>query len=312
MSANSLIEFAPDALETETRLGAIGFTNTVPIYAGLPSHPLLSCHYHPPATLNQWMLDGRLDISPVSSAFYLRHQGDFDLLDGLSVSSYGSVSSVLFLSESPLAELVARPGPIPVPDDSETSVALLAYLLEAETGVACQERFLTYPASDYQHMLTSYGCALVIGDRALQVSQTLKVLESGTITKSVPNYVIDLSQEWVNKTGLPFVFAVWVTPKKLDNLVKQAVMTVHKLLLHHRDVFFDASINNNWRTELIQQASLDSGLSVDVLTHYYTHALNYQLDATHQESLTRFDQILEQQALNQQAPQLEKHHVHSV
>ena len=309
MSANSLIEFAPDALETETRLGAIGFTNTVPIYAGLPSHPRLSCHYHPPATLNQWMLDGRLDISPVSSAFYLRHQGEFDLLDGLSVSSYGSVSSVLFLSETPLAQLATLTSPIPVPDDSETSVALLAYLLEAETGVNCQPRFLTYPASDYQKMLSTYGCALVIGDRALQVSQS--------IPKHMPNHVIDLSQAWVNKTGLPFVFAVWVTPKKLDLRVKQAVMTVHKLLLQHRDLFFDSSpltvaATAAWRLELIERASLDSGLSVDVLTHYFTHALNYHLDTAHQESLTRFGQILEQQALNKQSSQPEKNHVHSV
>ena len=84
------------------QLGAISFMNTLPIYHGFESQLALppEIHYGNPAELNSAMEAKQLDISPVSSVYYLRNQEKLQLLPGLSVSSYGSVErcSLLFRS----------------------------------------------------------------------------------------------------------------------------------------------------------------------------------------------------------------------
>ena len=57
------------------RAGIIGYLNTLPIHHGLALPPGLAVDWTqaPPSALNRAVAEGRLDWSPVSSAFYLRH-----------------------------------------------------------------------------------------------------------------------------------------------------------------------------------------------------------------------------------------------
>ena len=60
-------------------------------------------------------------------------------------------------------------------------------------------------------MLRIADAALIIGDPALRIEPSL-----------LPYHVYDLGQEWVEMTGLPFVFAVWagrssvITPEVIE------------------------------------------------------------------------------------------------
>ena len=61
------------------------------------------------------------------------------------------------------------------------------------------------PASkNYENSIEGNNAGVVIGDRTF-------------FMKKKYAYVYDLSEEWKKYTGLPFVFAVWTTQKKIAN-----------------------------------------------------------------------------------------------
>ncbi len=265
------------------RLGAISFVNTVPIYSAFQPDDELSLIYDVPARLNARILAGELEISPVSSACYLRHQDQLVLLDDLSVSSPGAVESVLFLSREPLGAGLLDLPIISVPNDSETSVMLLAYLLREATGQDLRPWFRIYEAADYQSVLAETGNALIIGDNALMMKESLS--QSGEAW-----HCYDLSSLWRERHGLPFVFAVWVANRQWAMQHPERLQAINQSLCAARDAFF--SDNNRFQAGL-NAAQRRSHLSVGTLERYYRHCLSYRLNPTHHEALTRFAQIIQ-------------------
>ncbi len=264
------------------RLGAISFVNTVPIYAHYNPPAEVNLVYEAPATLNAMMLTRQLDISPVSSACYLRNQDQLVLLADLSVSSPGAVESVLFLSRTPMGKEMLDNSVINIPDDSETSVMLLAYLLQEATGQDLRPWFRIYKASQFRETLQQSGNALIIGDNALVMKETLG-------QEQQPYYCYDLSTLWQEKTGLPFVFAVWVANRQWAKQNPTALQEVNQALCQAREHFyadpaaFQAGLDKARQCSLIPEATL---------RRYYTQALTYGLSPAHYESLNRFASIL--------------------
>lgn len=263
------------------RLGAISFVNTVPIYSDYRPASGIDLVYDVPAALNAAILSGKLEVSPVSSACYLRNQDKLILLEDLSVSSPGAVESVIFLSRKPLGAGVLDYPAINVPNDSETSVALLAYLLKEATGEDLRPWFKIYEAADYKKTLEESGNALVIGDNALMVQ------ESGLASDC---YVYDLSTLWKERTGLPFVFAVWVADRRWADKNPGALAEVTRELRAARDRFFaDTTVFEQG----IALAQTKSSLPRETLERYYRQCLSYGLSPEHQTSLARFEQIIQ-------------------
>jgi chorismate dehydratase len=272
--------FNPLSMPEKVRLGAISFVNTVPIYANYRPDDSVDLIYDVPTCLNAAILAGDLDISPVSSACYLRNQDKLCLLDDLSVSSAGAVESVIFISRKPLGpELLDFPV-IAVPNDSETSVALLSHLLHEASGTDLTPWFRVYEAANYRDALAMHGNALVIGDNALMV-------QDAGITDGFHCY--DLSTLWKERTGLPFVFAVWVARRAWVEQNPEALASVNAQLCAARESFYDSPVIFNAGLSLAQQRS---ALPLATLERYYRHCLTYGLDALHQESLALYGQVL--------------------
>ncbi len=264
------------------RLGAIGFINTIPVYLPFGQPEGVELVYEVPSALNRMMGEGKLDISPVSSAYYLRNKDKLVLLEDLSVSSPGAVESVIFVSRYPLTETLLDLPAIAVPDDSETSVALLAWLLKVKTGQDVQPKFQVYPAADYRKALAEVGCALVIGDNALLIHE-----------QGVPDgyYCYDLSSLWSDLTELPFVFAVWVAGKAWAQAHPETLVQINRMLVEGRNRFFEES--SEWLEMGIQAARSRCTISEARIHRYFTRALDYRLGPTHQQALLRFDMILQ-------------------
>jgi chorismate dehydratase len=263
------------------RLGAISFVNTVPIYSDFRPGESIELIYNVPARLNEKILSQQLDVSPVSSACYLRNKEKLVLLDDLSVSSPGAVESVIFLSRQPLGpELLDSPA-ISVPDDSETSIALLAYLLKEATGQDLSSWFQTYQASQYQRALEESGNALIIGDNALLIQQ-----------QGIPEgfHCYDLSTLWKERTGLPFVFAVWVADRTWAEAHPEALQQLNQSLREARNRFFRESSIFEAGMRLAQSRSQ---LPAETLARYYRHCLEYTLTTEHLSSLELFESILD-------------------
>jgi chorismate dehydratase len=273
---------SPSKSRSAVRLGAISFVNTVPIYSAYRPDESVEVLYDVPAQLNARILAGELDISPVSSACYLRNQDRLVLLEDLSVSSPGAVESVLFLSKEPLGPNVLDMPRISVPNDSETSVALLAHLLQEATGQDLRPWFQIYEAANYQQTLEETGNALIIGDNALMMKESL--------AESVQDWhCYDLSTLWREKTKLPFVFAVWVANRTWAEAHPERLQQVNHELCRARNQFFAEPA---LFAAGLQAAQSRSQLPSATLERYYLQCLNYHLTPAHQQSLARFEAIL--------------------
>ena len=185
------------------RVGHIQFLNCLPIYWGLVrSGALLDLELtkDTPDNLNQLLVDGALDIGPISLVEYLRHADELLLLPDIAVGSDGPVLSVDLVSQRPLAELDGRP--VALGSTSRTSV-LLAQLWLREVHQVEPEYFSCPP--DLTAMMLEADAAVVIGDVALRA--TYEGASKGLD-------VHDLGEAWRSWTGLPMVFAVWAVRRE--------------------------------------------------------------------------------------------------
>jgi chorismate dehydratase len=177
------------------RSGRIIYTNDLPIYtafdAGAVRFPgaLVS---DVPANLNRMLLDGRLDLSPISSFAYAANPDVLALLPDLCIGSRRDVWSVVCVSREPLAELDGAT--IAVTKESASGRNLLRVLLERRYGVRAN-----FVESDDPFGAAASGKpALLIGDRAIDAQQTF-----------APAHVHDLGTDWHAWTGGDMVYAVW-------------------------------------------------------------------------------------------------------
>jgi chorismate dehydratase len=211
-------------LSAKPRVGHIQFLNCLPIYWGLVrSGALLDVELtkDTPDRLNQMLVDGALDIGPISLVEYLRNADDLVLLPDLAVGSDGPVLSVNVVSQVPLSELGGRR--VALGSTSRTSV-LLARLWLAEVYGVAPDYFVCPP--DLTTMLLEADAAVLIGDAALRA--TYDAPRRGLA-------VYDLGQVWRDWTGLPMVFAVWAARKDYAQANPGLVKDVHTAFLNSRD-----------------------------------------------------------------------------
>jgi chorismate dehydratase len=268
------------------KVGAIAFINTLPIYYGLDLAALsaqvgqpVTLHYGNPTWLNGQMLSRGLDLSPVSMSHYLAHQNQLALVPGLSVSSFGAVESVLFVNRHRFGEGLADCPVIPVPDSSASSVALLGWLLEQATGVDFRPRFQVYPAGQLAEALAQHGCALSIGDEALLFRHSQAVTVGGAWQCH------DLATLWHERTGLPFVFAVWVRP--VDNPMSEAALG-HVMAGLQANMALNF-VDSGRFDSLLDQATAHHAVPRAVVAHYLRQSLDFNWDPPHEQAVRAFE-----------------------
>ena len=162
------------------RLGRISYVNMAPVFFRLEAE--VEEISGVPTELNRMLLEGELDLAPIPSIEYARHADRLRLLPRLCVSSEGAVDSIQLVSRLPL-EQVRR---LAVTPESATSVVLTKVLL---------------PEAEHVPLGEEAEAKLLIGDAALR-----SAFEDPT-----PHH--DLGRLWLERTGLPMVFAVWAAPE---------------------------------------------------------------------------------------------------
>src|SRR5213594_2549666 len=134
-----------------------------------------------PTDLNRALLCGECDLAPISSIEYARNARRLRILPRLCVSSEGAVDSIQLVSRVPLERVRS----VAVTPESATSVVLTRVLL---------------PEAEHVPLGEEADAKLLIGDAALQ----------SAFNDPTPHY--DLGRLWLERTGLPMVFAVWACP----------------------------------------------------------------------------------------------------
>jgi chorismate dehydratase len=170
------------------KLGRIGYVNMAPVFFRLDAD--VQEVVGVPTDLNRRLIAGELDVAPISSIEYARNAGKLQLMPRLCVSSEGAVESIQLISKTPLQKIRT----VAVTPESATSVVLTRVLL---------------PDAEQVPLGEEAEAKLLIGDAALR-----SAFEDPT-----PHH--DLGRMWLERTGLPMVFAVWAAPEPTHPLLPE-------------------------------------------------------------------------------------------
>jgi chorismate dehydratase len=271
-------------MEEKLRLGRIHYINVLPIYYALDLGYVANGFQMvsgAPAELNDWLFQGHLDVSAISSVEYGCHFRDYLLLPDLSISTEGDVGSVLFFSRTPFHRLSGRE--VLLSRASATSAALLKILLHELYGARPRYRFGPVPDSfpDGCHGL------LAIGDEALRLRAA-----------GLCPYFLDLGRAWHELTGLPFVFGVWAARRDFFRERPEDVRFAHQTLL--------AAKNRGVKAfpEICRLAQKSVKMTQDQLLNYFQQ-LQYDLGLRQQEGLTAFFRYLHRFGALAEMPELQ-------
>jgi chorismate dehydratase len=203
-----------------------------------------------PSRIGDMLLRNEIDMGLVPVAI-IADMPEYYINGNFGIGSDGPVASVGIFSEVPMQEITR----VLLDYQSRTSVQLARILLERYWKIRPE---LVNAGIDFRDQIRGTTAAVVIGDRAFQ-------------QRKVSPFVYDLGEAWKNMTGLPFVFAAWISNKPLDpGFIAR----------------FDEA--NRMGVSQISQVAKDNPYPLFNLYDYFTRYLCYLLTANHRLGLEKF------------------------
>jgi len=254
------------------RLGAVSYLNTRPLVYGLDSHAdLFSVRFDVPAQCAALLHANEVDLGLIPS---IEYAGDYRIVPEISIASDGPVASVAIFSKVPTEHIRS----IALDTSSRTSQALLRVLCARWFEI---EPRLISMSPDLPHMLGECDAALVIGDNALFTEHEALGVEK-----------IDLGEEWIGMTGLPFVYAFWAG--------RQGVVGPEHVaaLQHARDNGLGAT------AAIAQESYPGSAQKAARAVRYLREDVKYALGEREQQGLRRFYDLAAEVGILPEAPAL--------
>lgn len=177
---------------------AVSYLNTKPMIYGLLNGPLsdqITLNLDSPAICASKFKNGETDLAlvPVGSLVDL---DQYHIIGDYCIGSEGKVRTVCLFSEVPIEEIKQ----IYLDYQSRTSVELIKILARKYWKIEVE---WLKGEKGFETKIRGKTAGLIIGDRAIGLENEFP-------------YVYDLSEIWREMTGLPFVFACWVSKDKLD------------------------------------------------------------------------------------------------
>ncbi len=218
--------------------------------------------YTLPSACARALKAGTADIGIIPAAAYAQIPG-LAVLPGVAIASRRPVRSILLVSRVPLDKVRT----VALDTSSMTSVALLKILFEKWLGGG---RTFTPMAPDIESMLAAQDAGLLIGDPALQINRSRY-------------FTLDLAEEWIHRTGKPFVFAFWAVRREA---VRESAPSLDLATV------FQQSRDRGLETASLDQITRDWAPRLDLkesdLRSYLSESIYYYLDAPCLEGLQLF------------------------
>ncbi len=181
------------------KAGAVSYLNTKPLIYGFQQGMMkeeIELIEDYPSNIATMLLNDEIDIGLVPVAIIPKLKEHYIISD-YCIGATGEVASVCLFSNVPINEVKE----VLLDYQSRTSVQLAKILLKEYWKAT---PLLTDAKADFREHIKGTTGGLVIGDRAFE-------------QRKVSAYAYDLGKAWKDFTGLPFVFAAWISNKKLDN-----------------------------------------------------------------------------------------------
>lgn len=236
------------------RVGIVNYLNTKPLIYGLQKPPVseiieLTGDY--PAKVAGMLLNEQIDVGLIPVAV-IPELPSYHIVGNYCIGTEGEIASVALFSEVPMNEIKK----VYLDYQSRTSVALLKFLMREYWGISPE--IIYAENEDYRQEIKGTTAGLVIGDRALE-------------QRKISTFIYDLGSEWRKITGLPFVFAAWVSTKELPAEFIRLFDQANAMGLDHIDEIVD-----------------ENPFGLYDLRKYYTLHLSYNLDDKKRKSLSKF------------------------
>jgi chorismate dehydratase len=207
-----------------------------------------------PSNIAKMLLDDTIDMGLVPVAVIPKLKAP-QIVSDYCIGANGEVASVAIFSEVPMEEITT----VLLDYQSRTSVNLAKILLEKYWN---QQVTFIETSEDFSDSIKGTVAGVVIGDRALE--QRLQA-----------RYIYDLAEAWKNYSGLPFVFAAWVSNKNLGEDFEDAFNKANAFGLKH-----------------ITEVVAENTYAAYDLNKYYTENISYTLDAEKRKGLELFLSLL--------------------
>ena len=236
------------------RVAAVSYLNTRPLMYGIQNHPVIKeieLVEEYPARVAQMLLNDEVDVGLVPVAI-LPKLKEWHIITDYCIGASNEVASVCIFSEVPMEEIEE----VYLDYQSRTSVNLAKVLLREywKKDVI----YINATGEDYRDKIKGRTAGVVIGDRALE-------------QRAHSKYIYDLASAWIDHTGLPFVFAAWISNKALPQEFITLFNEANKLGVE----------NAKYVARYLEYPTYD-------LRTYYTRNIDYFLDERKREGLKLF------------------------
>jgi len=241
----------------KVKISIVSYLNTIPLVFGIENNESfleqIKLHQDIPSECARKLIDGEVDLGliPVAAIPKLK---EAHVISDYCIGAVGKVKSVLLVSDVPLEEIES----IYLDYHSRTSVNLCKVL--------CKELWNITPTfiagkAGFENQIAGTTAGVIIGDRTFHLEKEY-------------TYQFDLAEEWQKLTGLPFVFAAWVSNKKLSTE-------------------FIAEFNKVLRDGLLQldtsvEKSAQNMISKEVLKEYLTTYIDFDFNQQKREAMNLF------------------------
>jgi chorismate dehydratase len=237
------------------RVTTVSYLNTKPFIYGIfraNLHEIIDLQLDIPSVCATKLKNGDADLGLVPVAI-IPELPTAHIISDYCIGTENTVKTVCIFSKVPLYEVKN----LYLDYHSRTSVELAKVLLREYWQLSPN---LMAAKEGFESKIEGENAALIIGDRAMGLEEKYP-------------YIYDLGEAWRAHTGLPFVFAAWVSNRKLDDdFIKKLNMAL------------GLGIN------LIPQLPylIPSPHKNFDLKTYFTENISYNLDAPKREALALF------------------------
>ena len=250
-------------MDNKIRVGIVSYLNTRPLVYGLKLPPIsdeIKLVEETPARLADLLINDEIDVGLVPVATIPQLNEHF-IVGEYCIGTETEVASVCLFSEVPLNEIER----VYLDYESRSSVALLKWLMKEYWGI--HPKIVQATDDTYRGRINGTTAGLVIGDRAFE-------------QRKISTFIYDLASEWKAITGLPFVFAAWISNKPMTEQFILKFNEANGLGLNHID-------------EIVARQHVD----FFDLKKYYTLHMSYKLDERKKNGMKLFLQYIQEQDL---------------
>ncbi|MEJ2544395.1 MAG: menaquinone biosynthesis protein [Calditrichaceae bacterium] len=202
------------------------------------------------------MIEGMVNLALIGTLDYAKGKGSWKLIPDICIAAKGSLKTINLFFNKDIRDLST----IAIDSNDPTAISLLKIIMQEKYEIAPEFQSLD---GNLENQLKKADAVLLSGNEAFDVQQ------------SNPMF-IDLSDEWYDLTGLPFVYALWSAHE----------MVLDKSLIQKIKLTVDKNIENMDQT-IVSAYPQDNKMNA-AYSDFVSQKVIYQLGSEEKEAIDEF------------------------